>query len=257
MMNMVLIPDWVLRAVRDNGAPMETVLDAFALSNILSPRDVGFYLASTEALIDVLYEKAKRGKPGYHELFGSMPGLHINNLDWIQDAVEVESLDDKTHERLVLIRENYREIMGELYGRFRDEDTGGRFKNELFATLWREPSQALAGKIPEDEKVGIPGYIPELNFFPIVIRNPETLRRTGLDKDHLEADQPAGKVVVIGAAFSPAADAESPQKVALRAHASLMSILGTFMPTHRILDSGIMNGYIDTFFYEKRMEGCS
>lgn len=264
MLKMVIVPDWVRRAVEASGAPFETVLDAGVLSSILSPRDVAFYLASVEAARLSILQDQSPTVPSYAPLLRALPDLHINHLDWLKDALENSEICPETHERLLLILGHFKDITAEMSKPTVTEDTLGgnetaaindrrrEYINRLTATLWRDPTLALSGNAPEEEMRGLPSYVPEVRFAPIVIKDPNTLKCTGLDKDHLNSTQPAARVVVLAALFSPADTHESPMKVYERSYGSALQAVSQFMPLHAALATPLLSGYINAHYSDKR-----
>lgn len=248
MLKSVIIPQWVLNAVQKSGAPFETVLDAHALSSILSPSDVGFYLASTE-IARTYISNSKKGvnTPSYHDLFRSFHPLHIDNFDWVEDALERSEICQNTRDRLLQIEQ---ETRIQYNGMMNDIDQNVDKGHRVFATLWKDPSLALSGNIPNAQLY--PHYVPALEVKPILIRDPKTLRCTGLDQCHFSGDRIGEKIVVMGLVFSESVEGEDPGLIYERSFENAMQAASTYFPIKAVMGLALLSGYINSYFAKQR-----
>lgn len=245
MLRSVVIPHWVLDALRQNSAPLETVLDPVKLSFILSPLDVGFYYASVDTVFSPLTQEGEED-PGivraYRAFFETVGMIHWSFFDMIEDAVDASQGDDERIERLDKIMAAYRSAGDEFNLAKHDEQKRG-FIHQLAITMWRDSVTAYSGRLEGTEE-GTPGYAPRMTAIPFPVSDETLFSKTGLATRHMDNKNTADRSVVVGVTFSPIGELESQQDCVLESYSAAMSAVGNFIPLEKLLSSDLLLCYL-------------
>ena len=116
MLRSIVIPQWVMGALKEKNAPLEIVLDPFALSSILSPLDVGFYYASVDIIFgNMSGDSEKTGTVAtYDKFFETVRPVHWSFYDILEDALQAPALCDDRKARVEKILEQYNSSLDSL-----------------------------------------------------------------------------------------------------------------------------------------------
>ena len=226
MLRSIVIPQWVLGALKEKHAPLETVLDPFALSSILSPLDVGFYFASVDIIFgNMSGDSAKTGTVStYDKLFEAIRPVHYAMYDMIEDALEAPALCDDRKARLRVLLDEYNASMRSLTETLNNRDNGD-FSARLCATLWRDSGVAFSDRISSRHPKEVDlSYVPKLDVVPFTIGDDNT--------------------IVMGVTFRPVGELDTQQDAAMESYSAAMSKLANFTPLNAVMGSELLTGYM-------------
>ena len=246
MLRSIVIPQWVLGALKEKHAPLETVLDPFALSSILSPLDVGFYFASVDIIFgNMSGDSAKTGTVStYDKLFEAIRPVHYAMYDMIEDALEAPALCDDRKARLRVLLDEYNASMRSLTETLNNRDNGD-FSARLCATLWRDSGVAFSDRISSRHPKEVDlSYVPKLDVVPFTIGDDNTMLCTRLRNDHFDRTAPSDNTIVMGVTFRPVGELDTQQDAAMESYSAAMSKLANFTPLNAVMGSELLTGYM-------------